>query len=1002
MKILFRFVLPVVGLALLGGVVFSPWLVGWVVQSELRSQLMAMGADEVRVEEVAVNLVNGRVDVRHLQVLDAGQTVLRVNAASVDWLWGDLMAGTLRYAAVNGGFAVLEMRNNGSVGLRGLTPVESNDETVSPPPEFLLSRLDLTQFRLLVEGVQRPQTVTVDRLRLTNFGTNYGTTKGTDAAPILAKIDAELAVAQGHLTVKGDLQPFAEVFGAQLLVTVAGADVADITGLSPEALDMTVNGRFHGKLQLGVDEKGVSVDGSLKIRRAQLQLAEQSIFSNGVMWKGQVVRANSGALSVDGFLQMGPVDFEDHSQALKATLKGGTWQGKARVSADGESVSIKGETGLTYLEVYNKNKSSHSFKISVFSVRWNAHTELSMGKALSVNSNGEIIVRRLKGRQRDIKKRISNNELVWKGRVKGKVKDAASHWTLAGVLNGEDLALSETSKNAQLDTLHWQGKAEVEVSQALVLQLYSEDLTLTGVSIEDKAGPSVSSRDVTWRGDVLVKGDGLPQVDGDLALNKFRSIVNDTPLGSTSLVVESLKLNPQGEFLAKAITVDGLWVDQRKKKHRSHARMQRLELNDLVWKEDAKGSSNTGHLAIRAVTMLAPELRLVRSKAKQWDIPAVKKSVKKTPKVAPTSLTDTQVPGQSWSIGELRIRKGRVQVQDYSLSSENQPTLADLNIVLKSLDSRRRESDSSLRIAARVGEYGKISLKGKVRPLADKVSVDLVGKVAGLGLTDFNVYVADALGQRIESGQMDADVTLKIVKNELDVQSKLVIHKLEMGALPKTSKVREPKSTDTQKQGGQLPIGLALTLLRDSNNQISLELPLKGRLDDPKFDPGDAISQAVGSAMTTGVALFIQPLGSLLIAGKMIAGAASSIRFEPAVFVAGSRELDSKQRAYLSELAEKLKARPQMHMKVCGRATQADRGFFQPVKKASDKSGDEKSAAKLAADVGPQLRALAKQRGRVVRAYLVKQAGVDHRQLVACSVLVEADDALPPRVELGL
>jgi hypothetical protein len=159
---------------------------------------------------------------------------------------------------------------------------------------------------------------------------------------------------------------------------------------------------------------------------------------------------------------------------------------------------------------------------------------------MSLNSDGEVVVEAMKASCSDEKERISNKKLIWKGRVKGQVKAAGSHWALAGVLKTRGLSVSEMSKRGELDKLYWQGKAEIDVSQVLALQLHSEDLTLTDVMVEDKSGPSLSSRDVKWRGDVLVKGDQLPQVDGDLVLNKFRSIVNHTPLGTAELVVKAL------------------------------------------------------------------------------------------------------------------------------------------------------------------------------------------------------------------------------------------------------------------------------------------------------------------------------------------------------------------------------------------------------------------------------------------------------------------------------
>ena len=70
------------------------------------------------------------------------------------------------------------------------------------------------------------------------------------------------------------------------------------------------------------------------------------------------------------------------------------------------------------------------------------------------------------------------------------------------------------------------------------------------------------------------------------------------------------------------------------------------------------------------------------------------------------------------------------------------------------------------------------------------------------------------------------------------------------------------KATD-DKQQASLPLDTALELLRDSDGNIALSVPVSGDVDNPQFDYSDAINQAMLSAAKGAVLIYFQPLGLL-------------------------------------------------------------------------------------------------------------------------------------------
>ena len=55
------------------------------------------------------------------------------------------------------------------------------------------------------------------------------------------------------------------------------------------------------------------------------------------------------------------------------------------------------------------------------------------------------------------------------------------------------------------------------------------------------------------------------------------------------------------------------------------------------------------------------------------------------------------------------------------------------------------------------------------------------------------------------------------------MDNKVVIDQLTLG-----DRVESPQAT-------KLPVGLAVTLLRDHEGKINLDIPVTGRIDDPEF-----------------------------------------------------------------------------------------------------------------------------------------------------------------------
>jgi hypothetical protein len=107
-----------------------------------------------------------------------------------------------------------------------------------------------------------------------------------------------------------------------------------------------------------------------------------------------------------------------------------------------------------------------------------------------------------------------------------------------------------------------------------------------------------------------------------------------------------------------------------------------------------------------------------------------------------------------------------------------------------------------------------------------------------------------------------------------------------------------------------LPLDLALALLRDSDGKIDLGLPVSGSLDDPEFSYGALIWKVIVNVVTKVVTAPFRALGSLL--------GVNADKMESVAFDAGRAELLPPEREKLSKLPEALAKRPALVLTVAG------------------------------------------------------------------------------------
>ena len=175
--------------------------------------------------------------------------------------------------------------------------------------------------------------------------------------------------------------------------------------------------------------------------------------------------------------------------------------------------------------------------------------------------------------------------------------------------------------------------------------------------------------------------------------------------------------------------------------------------------------------------------------------------------------------------------------------------------------------------------------------------MDLKASLRDFNLSPLTPYSGTYAGYKIEKGSLSFDLKYLISGMKLDAENKVVIDQLTLG-----DRVESPQAT-------KLPVGLAITLLRDSDGKINLDIPLTGRIDDPEFSVWRIVLQVIVNILTKVATAPFALLGSLFGGGEEL----SYIEFDY-----GSDRISGTGVKKIETLVKALKAKPALKLDIDG------------------------------------------------------------------------------------
>lgn len=269
-------------------------------------------------------------------------------------------------------------------------------------------------------------------------------------------------------------------------------------------------------------------------------------------------------------------------------------------------------------------------------------------------------------------------------------------------------------------------------------------------------------------------------------------------------------------------------------------------------------------------------------------------------------------PAFRFDIKRLRLSKGDVDFADESLLLPFAAHIHDLAGDLAGL-SNKPGSAASLALKGKVDEYGSAQVDGEVNLFDPTAKTDATVKFRNVEMVNLTPYTATFAGRRIASGKLALDLAYQIEHGKLLGDNRIVMDELTLG-----EKVESADAPD-------LPLDLAVAILKDSSGRIDLGLPVSGSFEDPEFSIGGLVGKALLGLVTKIVTAPFRALGALL-------GAGDDADLSRIAFDAGRAELPGSEREKLTRVAKALAERPGLALAVTpGYAPDADGAALRDV-----------------------------------------------------------------------
>lgn len=270
-----------------------------------------------------------------------------------------------------------------------------------------------------------------------------------------------------------------------------------------------------------------------------------------------------------------------------------------------------------------------------------------------------------------------------------------------------------------------------------------------------------------------------------------------------------------------------------------------------------------------------------------------------TTTVAAVATSAPATPTADIHIGDLTLVNGQLNYTDNFIKPNYTANLTRLTGRVGAFGTTPGDPPATLSVQAALDDDSPVDIDGSINPLQPVAFMDIKGKANDVELTRLAAYSTRYTGYPITGGKLDVDVHYMLDNRKLQADNHIFITRLSFGERNESPGIKH------------LPVKLAVALLKDTQGNIDVNVPVSGSLDDPQFSMGGLIWRAVGNLIAKAATAPFRLLAGAFGGSHEDLG---HVEFAP-----GSAVLDTNAQARLGKIVTLLQQKPSLRLGIIGR-----------------------------------------------------------------------------------
>lgn len=1018
------------------------YLIDWLVKN---------GAESASIETLRYNPFLGRITLGGLDIQGGQRSILNHSSLVIDVGISSLFKRDIRFekAEYSDLFIDMEQYENGNWRYGSFT-VESGkkEEKALNPPDATATgpqwgfRADNVLIHNCSVHLKTPDvdmTLLIEQAELNRFTTREGEKAGV--LSLTGKID------DSPITIQLDTLQITPDFRVDGKVNVANFDLHELAKLL-EAVLPELNGMFgiNGKVLFTMsDAQGINADydGAITIAKTNIGSKEFTNTSESITWNGTIKYAapadGPAKLATEGLLAVRNLNLQ--LPAAKLSLKNSAidLEGKTDLTiADNISLTNDGSLSVKTIDLQQA-----AFKFKDESLTWKgqvAYEVADTGDTVRTAGSLDLDAVHFSSTKPEVSLDFQSKKVSWKGDIGVVQKDGGKKTTLEidGKLLGNavhtsvmepPLRLDQARLNVQTkttislgDKLNITGKSSAEIESFLmqqgqeseVLSVGFDKLTLAG--LENKGATAISLSELrTVNITAGIPGNlpmnvTIPELHitniftddlttanlGSFELKELKA--NSTKNGQELATLGQLTMNNISSgsktlFAAQDLAMSNLTLFPSKEgvDQKSFLSLTGASINTLSWGREAGLQGGTLSLKTLIIDVNRDKKGEMNfnQQLKAMQLPVPEGTAEKVKTAAATPANEAK-PAAS-----PPITIAAITISDDSTVSFTDKTLAvpystKLNIsefFIKNLDSSQPDKKADFLLDGTLEKNAPLKISGKLALFKQHPDVNLDLMLKNYPLTSLSSYTVQSIGTALKSGRLRLKSTLALANNTIDLKNNVVLIKL------KTDTIAPDLAAELNNQL-PVPLDAALSMMRDSDENITLDIPISGPLDDINVGISQIIIKALNKSIVTAASSYfvyaLGPYAALAYVGMKVGENMLQVNLPPIIYQPHENVLTEDHKGYLERIAKILKDRPDTDLRL------------NPFVASWELSSDKEKAAEPSKEIQKQLLELGQQRAADISKYLIATHGIDKTRLLAGDTILEKKKAAKPRVQLEI